>query len=261
VASDSDPVAALYRVRPEDFVAARNRLVRELRGRGEAQAAAEVASLRRPTLSVWAANRLHEVAAGQLAELLTAGSEVEAAQARAAAGDAAARSEFRRLLGRNSALIDELVRAGRGFLEGEGYGASEEVVRRLTGTLRTAAADPGGLGRQLAEGRLRADLEPTGFEQLAAVPAAAPAVARRDAAREAAARATEARREAEEQERAAVAARTRADELERRARRLAAEARQAAEEASAAEEEARVAEELATEARRRAAEAGREAGR
>lgn len=256
MAPEPDPVAALFRERPDTFVASRNRLVRELRARGDRESAAELASLRRPTLSVWAANRLHEVAADRFQELMAAGREVEAAQARAAAGDAEARGEFRRLLARHASLIDELVRAGADLLEQEGYGASEEVLRRLAATLRTASADPSGPGQQLAEGRLQADLEPAGFGLVAPLPTPTPAATQCDAAREVAARAADAHREAEELERAAVAARTRADELGRRAKRLAEDARVAGAEAAAAEEEARTLEERSAEARRRAPRGG-----
>lgn len=256
-----DAVAQLYREPPGTFVAARNRLVKDLRARGEREAAAELAAMRRPTLSVWAANRLREVAPRALQELLAAGRELQSAQARASSGDAQARREFRELLARHSTMLDELVRAAADFLEEQGYSASEEVTRRLMGTLRTASADPETLGRQLAEGRLSTDLEPAGFE-LAPASAVEPAAGqRRQETASAAARAADARREASELERAAVAARSRADELARRARRLSEEARAAEEEAATAQKEAHSAEERAAEARRQALEMARRAAR
>ena len=76
----------LYSEQPEDFVAARGRLVRELRGQGERELAGRVAALRRPTLSLWLANRLGEVAGPELEELLAVGGELQDAQAKAARG-------------------------------------------------------------------------------------------------------------------------------------------------------------------------------
>jgi hypothetical protein len=51
-------VAGRYRLPLAEFLAARDRLVRWLRAAGDRQTAARVAAVRRPTVSVWAANRL-----------------------------------------------------------------------------------------------------------------------------------------------------------------------------------------------------------
>jgi hypothetical protein len=265
--------AALYREPPEDFVAARDRLVRELRGRKERELASRVARLRRPPLSLWLANRLHEVAGPQLRELFSAGGELQAAQASAASGDAGARRRFRELIGRHSQLIDGLVRAGLALSEEQGHGSGEEVGRRLAATLRAASTEPGDAGRALLEGRLEAEMEPGGFALVTSPPSGAGFGARepagtagtpaagvgegerdqsRESALETAARAAEARRAAVESERAAMAARSRAEELSHRADALAREARKAREEADAAQEKARSAEEAAAEAQQAA---------
>ena len=252
-------------------MAARDRLVRELRGRKDRELAARVAKLRRPTLSLWLANRLHEVAGDQLRDLLSAGGELQAAQARAAAGDASARRRFRELIGRHSQLIDGLVRAGLELSEQQGHGSGEEVGRRLAATLRAASSEPGEGGRALLEGSLDAEMESGGFDLLAS-PAGFPTVIPgtaggeekgeepRESALEKAARAAEARRAAVESERAAVAARSQADELSRQADALARAARKAREEADAAQEKAREAEEAAAEARQAARDLERPQG-
>jgi hypothetical protein len=251
---------ALYRESPENFVAARDRLVRELRGRKERELAARVARLRRPPLSLWLANRLHEVAGPQLRDLFTAGGELQSAQASAASGDAAARRRFRDLIGRHAQLIDGLVRAALALSEEQGHASGEEVGRRLAATLRAASTEPGESGQALLEGRLDAEMEPGGFALLgspasggalgAPRPAGADAgMQEQESALESTARAAEARREAVESERAAVAARSHAEELSHRADGLSREARKAREEADAAQEKARAAEEAAAEAK------------
>jgi hypothetical protein len=259
--------AALYGERPEEFVAARDRLARELRARKERELAGRVAKLRRPPISLWLANRLHEVAGEPLRELLSVGRELQAAQASAAAGDASARRRFRELIGRHSQLLDGLLRAGLAHAEEQGYGSGEEVGRRLAATLRAASTEPGESGRALLEGRLESEPEAAGFGLLASPSAAAfgpaaPADAsgareaagdeQRESALQIAARAAEARRTAVESERAAVAARSRAEELSHRADGLAREARRAREEADTAQEEARSAEAAAAEAQQAA---------
>jgi hypothetical protein len=259
----------LYRERPEDFVAARDRLVRELRARKDRDLAARVARLRRPPLSLWLANRLHDVAGPQLRDLLSAGGELQAAQASAAGGDASARRRFRELIGRHSQLIDGLVRAGLALSEEQGHGSGEEVGRRLAATLRAASTEPGESGRALLEGRLDTEMEPGGFSLVSTPgtgtgsgtpsPIATPRTdggeeEERESALEVAARAAEARRAAVESERAAMVARSRAEELSHRADALAREARKARQEADAADEKARSAEEAAAEAQQVARE-------
>jgi hypothetical protein len=257
--------AALYQERPEDFVAARDRLVKELRGRKERDLAAAVARIRRPTVSLWLANRLHEVDGESLRELLDAGGKLQVAQARAAAGDADARRRFRELIGRHARLIDGLVNAALGLAAEHGHGAGEEVGRRLASTLRAASTEKGEEGRALLEGTLEAEMEPGGFSLVspaaggfepAVIPGTAavektPEDAQSDRL-EMAARAAEARRAAVESERAAIAARTHAEELSRKADALAREARKAREEADAAQELAHSAEAAAAEAKQAA---------
>jgi hypothetical protein len=260
-----EALRALYAEAPEEFVVARNRRVRELRAGGERDLAARVAALRRPTLSLWLANRLHEVAPDELNELLAAGGELQAAQGAAAGGDAAARRRFRDLIGRHSQLIDALVRRGLGLAQERGHGTGDEVSRRLAATLRAASTEPGESGERLLQGRLAAEPEAGGFDLVSApAPARAGGTERGGAAEsgdqpgatalDAPARAAEARLRATEKERVAVAARSRAQELARRADALAKQARSAREEAEAAEMQARSAESEAADAKRAAQE-------
>jgi hypothetical protein len=74
-----------------EVVTARGRLVRQLRAAGDRQTAARVAAVRRPTVSVWGANRLAGAAPNALAEMVEAGSALVQAQqdARASTPEAA----------------------------------------------------------------------------------------------------------------------------------------------------------------------------
>jgi hypothetical protein len=54
--------AGLYRRPLEEFVAARDQLARQLRAAGDRDAARQVAGLRRPSISAWAANQLAHAA-------------------------------------------------------------------------------------------------------------------------------------------------------------------------------------------------------
>ena len=55
-------VAGLYRLPLAEFVPARDQLARQLRAAGDREAARQVASLRRPSISAWAANQLAQAA-------------------------------------------------------------------------------------------------------------------------------------------------------------------------------------------------------
>ncbi len=66
----------LYGLDPNDFVAARNDLVRRLRKAGERAVAAEVAKLRRPTPAAWAVNQLVRRHRAEVEELVRKGEEL-----------------------------------------------------------------------------------------------------------------------------------------------------------------------------------------
>ncbi|WP_328522801.1 hypothetical protein [Kribbella sp. NBC_00359] len=51
-------VVDLYGLAPEQFVAARNRLAKAVRDRGDEPAAAAIVALRKPTVAAWLANQL-----------------------------------------------------------------------------------------------------------------------------------------------------------------------------------------------------------
>ena len=92
----------LYGKDPADFVARRTALAKELR-RDEPELSRKIAGLRRPTVSVWAANRLREVAPDDLEALQEAGRYLREAQVAALEGRAV--REFRALLSAHSAAL------------------------------------------------------------------------------------------------------------------------------------------------------------
>ena len=248
-------LSRLYGENPADFIARRTAAVRELRGQGQPEVARMVASLRRPTASVWAANRLHDAAPAELDALLDAGRSLREAQIAALEGRAV--SDFRSLLSDHSVSLQRAVDAAAGFLASQGEGVSETVRQRLQTTLRAVSLAAPELPAVLAAGRLTADQEPEGFGGFEGVELRAPvraAHAQRDrpALRvvdtEVVERARAARAAADAQAQAAREARQEARELRARANRLA-------EEAAAAEARARTAAEQADALEREANEA------
>jgi hypothetical protein len=264
-------LAALYQLPLEQFVATRDQLARRLRAAGDRATARQVAGLRRPPVSAWAANQLAHAAPNAVAELLEAGAALRQAQQDALAGQPGAARRLRTATAHLRAAITRLSTRAETLLVRAGHAASDATVTRLAATLQAAATGDEATRAALAQGRLRGDLDPAGFG-LEVVPApaeeAAPvtaepeapvapvdrADARREQARAAARRALEQTRRAAEQaqavldqaqvlaatrQQAAQAARQRSEQLTAVAQDLAD---QAAAAATAAEEARQAAE-------------------
>ncbi|HEX8004072.1 MAG TPA: hypothetical protein VF519_15395 [Mycobacteriales bacterium] len=86
----SDEVDELYALDPDEFVPARDAIVRRLRKEGARDEAAAVAKLRRPTVPAWALNVVARDHPGEVAAVLAAGERLRSAQEQALRGDAAA---------------------------------------------------------------------------------------------------------------------------------------------------------------------------
>jgi hypothetical protein len=154
-------VEELYGLDPNDFVAARNDLVKRLKKEGDKALAGEVAKLKRPTPAAWAVNQLVRGHADEVEELVRLGEVLRDAQDRALAGDEpgdlrqagrARRDALARLVDRADRLLVE-----RGGATGAHAGEvaatleaasldAEAGATVLTGRLSTELAPPSGFG-------------------------------------------------------------------------------------------------------------------
>jgi hypothetical protein len=146
-------------VAPGDFVAARDRLARELREAGRADDAAAVAALKKPSAVVFAVNRAARDRPQAAKDAAKAAEKVEKAQGR---GDADA---FRTGLHELEGALDML---GEVAVAHVGSPPSDAMRRRVHDLLRRAAADPD-TRKALTRGALVAEQEATGFAALAGV--------------------------------------------------------------------------------------------
>ena len=274
----------LFGLPPEEFVAARDELARRLRREGDAEAAKQVKTLRRPSLSAWAVNRLAREPGRALGSLLAAGERLRAAHQAALAGEGAA--ELRSAAKAEREAVAGLVETAMELLREAGHPTTDATRDRVAATLHAAAASPEAADL-VRNGRLTTDLDPSGFgtaadaaSDVAAVAAAGRAAGRgsgrgREDTREAAAGQDGDRAAAEDEQAArrarraaAVAAR---DDARKRARlaadqavlatrqaeRLGRLADQAEREAGRARATAVAAIEAASSARERATKAAR----
>lgn len=220
----------LYVLPLEEFTGARNDLARRLKRAHQAEAAAEVQGLRKPSVVAWAANQLARREPESMGVLLEAGHVLQSAQARALGGRAGA-AEVAAAAHAEREAVRRLLEAGRDVL---GDRATPQTLERLRQTLRSAAVEP--QARTLLErGRLTEEVRTVGFGLLEAVQPAP--VRREDDRRARQERLRRLREEARRLVREAAAAERAADDAERDARRLRGEAEElgrAADEAAAA---------------------------
>jgi hypothetical protein len=132
----------LYREHPTKFVAARDKLVEDLRTDGDRERAQRAKELRRPTATAWLINRV-ALDSPKLVEDLAARSQaVEDAQRRALEGDEEATAAWRTAAAREreatAAVRDAAERAARDA----GHPANPRALELVVETLRAAGGDP-----------------------------------------------------------------------------------------------------------------------
>ena len=165
MASKDSEVDALFKLALPEFTAARNALASQLQKSGEKSAAADVKALAKPPVSAWVVNQLYWRNRTAFDRLLTAGARMRQAQASQLAGQA---TNLRELLTAHREALRELSRQAAAILSESGHQASPDVMRRVTLTLEGLAAQDL-LAEAQAPGRLTTDVDPPGFETIAAL--------------------------------------------------------------------------------------------
>ncbi|MER6073491.1 hypothetical protein ABT187_32545 [Streptomyces sp. NPDC001817] len=157
---DLDPVAdELYGLRPEEFVAARDRRALEARKAGDQALAREIGALRRPSLAAWVGNLLVRRRPEEVRPLLDLGEELRRAH-RELDGP-----QLRKLVRRQGEVIGALGRQARRLAAEAGRPVGEGVQREVEETLHAVLADPEA-AREWAAGRLVKPLSATfGFPE------------------------------------------------------------------------------------------------
>jgi hypothetical protein len=224
----------LYTLRPDEFAAARDARVREVRQAGQAELARELSRLRRPTQSAWLINLLWRDQRDVMEQLLELGGELSRAQAQASG------AELRILMAQRREVESALLQRARELAREHGVDVSATTEREAQETLAAALAEPA-VADEVRSGRLVKPTAYAGFgTAIVAGPVPAPAAEKDELAERRAQRAQRAAdadqdehaRRAEEERRAQAAQQMREQRAETE-RRL----RQARAGASAAESE------------------------
>jgi flagellin-like hook-associated protein FlgL len=129
----------LFVVDPNEFVARRNELARELRARGDKSEAAEIKTLRRPTVAVWALNQVARDHGDLVQQLVDAANEAEAAQRALLEGTEA--DHFRAALGRRRQAMSAVSDAAFTLIDRSGR-ARDTYARDVENTLNAVVASP-----------------------------------------------------------------------------------------------------------------------
>ena len=158
-------IDALFKLPPVEFTAARNALAAKLKKGGDAAAADRVKALGKPSISVWIANQLYWRHRKAFDRLLAAGEQFRKAQAAQLAGKP---GDLRGSLDARRETLSELTRHAAEILRDTGHPPSPDTMRRVMTTLE-ALATYGEQPDAPQPGRLTADVDPPGFEALAAL--------------------------------------------------------------------------------------------
>ncbi|MEU0597393.1 hypothetical protein ABZ484_03875 [Streptomyces sp. NPDC006393] len=143
----------LYTLHPTEFVRARTACVEEALAAGRATLAAEIAALKRPTLSAWAGNLLVHSEPRQVARLIRLGEGLRRAH------QECARTQLRRLSRQQHTLVAALSEQARLLAAEAGHPIGQAAQHKVEQTLRAALADPEA-AEKWASGRLVKALTP-----------------------------------------------------------------------------------------------------
>jgi hypothetical protein len=158
-------IDALFQLPLTEFTAARNALAARLKKAGRADESGAVKALSKPPMSAWAVNQLFWRNRDAFDRLISTGEQFRKAQAAQLSGKSA---DLRGPLeARRSALAD-LSRLAASLLRDGGSQPAPDTMRRVTTTLE-ALSTYGEVPNAPRAGRLIDDVDPPGFETLAAL--------------------------------------------------------------------------------------------
>jgi hypothetical protein len=163
--SVEDDLDALFQLPLAEFTAARNALAARLKKAGQSSEAEQVKALPKPSLPAWTVNQLYHRKRDAFDRLIATGERFRQAQASHLAGKSA---DIRGPLEARRAALSELAKLAAATLKQAGSNPNPDTMRRITTTLE-ALSTYGALPDAPRGGRLTDDVDPPGFETLAAL--------------------------------------------------------------------------------------------
>jgi hypothetical protein len=160
-----DELDALFKLPLGEFTPARNALAARHKKAGQQAIADAVKAVPKPSVAAWVVNQLYWRHRERFDRLIEAGDRFRQAHSAQQTGNSAAVRE--RLEARREEQA-ALVRIAADVLRDGGYGDTRDMLRRVTTTLE-ALSTYGSLPDAPRAGRLTAELEPPGFDTVAAL--------------------------------------------------------------------------------------------
>lgn len=136
------PAHELFSLDPNDFVAARDQLAKDLRAQGDKDAAKAVKGMRRPTVPIWALNQVARERPDEIEQLVAASARAQAAKDK----------DVRDALAQRRDALHDVVVAARQIIEGSGRSADPHELD-LTSALSTILVSEA-LTKDLRDGSL-----------------------------------------------------------------------------------------------------------
>lgn len=153
----------LYGLPLDRFVPERGTLAKALRKDGERERAAEISSLRKPSVAAWAINQLVRTRGGEVAALFETGDALQHAQTQLLAGRGDGNA-LREAVVRERDAVGELAELARGLLSSDGHELTPATLDRVSETLHAAAFDEHARA-QVKDGCLARELRHIGLGQ------------------------------------------------------------------------------------------------
>lgn len=163
--AEAPEIDGLFRLPLDEFTAARNALAAKLRKSGRSEEAEQVKAISKPQVSAWAINQLYWRHRKAFDRLIATGERFRKAQAAQLAGKA---SDLHAPLEARRQTLAELSRLAATTLRDAGHAAGPDMMRRVMTTLE-ALSSYGSHADAPQAGRLTDDIDPPGFEVIAAL--------------------------------------------------------------------------------------------
>jgi hypothetical protein len=154
-------IDALFQLPLAEFTSARNELAARLKKAGRADDSVRVKALAKATATAWAVNQLYWRDRKDVEHLLALSAKVRKAHTGGS-------EDLRELLEERRELVSELAGRAEAILREGEHAATPDAMRRIAITLESLASWGHTEGAPQA-GRLTSDLEPLGFDGLAAL--------------------------------------------------------------------------------------------
>ena len=147
----SGEIDRLYALPLEEFTPERDELAKRLRKEGDAEAAADVKALNKPSVAAWAVNQVQRDRPDDVRNLLDVTEELHRVHRKLSS--AGARERLEEAAGMQRDLIRSLVRCAEQLLEAAGHRATDATLGKVADTFRAAAVDDE-LREQVGRGRV-----------------------------------------------------------------------------------------------------------